>query len=294
MLQFNDYLAIMLVDAPTKAVYGPTGNKLYLGSRPFQGGFEDYLERSLEDTSPRSGHISLLEDLVYYWTKQRPPDFNVRKPTLLSLSYHPLKIVAAEWVRYVDVLSLCIKQYEYSTEKHTETKVLGKLNQDLRDLQSWIRRYIQTLQKLQAAIRFVKYRIKLESNKDRYNLILDDYEYLTTGVKVWGSRLEAMVPLVTTLVQISDSRESLREAANVRRLTNLALLFVPLSFVTGLFSMNDNISGRGVWLFFSVAAPLCMVTILTAHASQSNWNWFVNKAETMTRECKLKLGALKS
>jgi len=68
-----------------------------------------------------------------------------------------------------------------------------------------------------------------------------------------------MVLVVTSLVQIADTRRLLKEATNVTRLTNLALLFVPLSIVTDLFSMNDGVTTHGLKLYFTVAIPLCAV-----------------------------------
>jgi Mg2+ and Co2+ transporter CorA len=70
--------------------------------------------------------------------------------------------------------------------------------------------------------------------------------------------MEAMAPVVTSIVQISGTRRSLKEAENVTRLTNLALLFIPLSLVSGLFSMNSDVSAHGLKLYFSVAIPLCV------------------------------------
>jgi hypothetical protein len=161
---------------------------MVLESRPFQGGFEDFLEsRSLrvKDTSG-PGRISLLEDLIYYFTKQHPPSFNTHDPSLLALSYYPLKIVAAEWVRYVEVLKVCVKEYEYSIEQHAQINLLTRLNSDLRDLRSWIRRYMQTMEKLRSVIRFVKKRAESEVDKETYNLVLEDYQHLTEVVEMYG------------------------------------------------------------------------------------------------------------
>ena len=90
-------------------------------------------------------------------------------------------------------------------------------------------------------------------------MIVEDYEHLAGLADTYGRRLETMVPVVTSLVQIADTRRSLKEATNVTRQTNLTLLFVPLSFVTGLFSMNDVVTTHGLKRCFAVAVPLCVV-----------------------------------
>jgi putative effector of murein hydrolase LrgA (UPF0299 family) len=83
-------------------------------------------------------------------------------------------------------------------------------------------------------------------------------------VETYASRSEALVPVVTWPVQIGDTRRSLREAANVSHLTNVALFFIPLSFVAGLFSTNDGVSAHGLRLYFSVAVSLCAVVFFIA------------------------------
>jgi hypothetical protein len=74
-----------------------------------------------------------------------------------------------------------------------------------------------------------------------------------------------MVLVVTSLVQIVDTHQSLKEVMNVTQLTNLALLFIPLSFVTDLFSMNDGVTTHGLKLYFSVVIPLCAVVFSFAY-----------------------------
>jgi len=237
--------------------------QLVLSSRPFQGGYEDFSERPsfFEPDSRSPGRLSLLEDLVYFWQKERPPAFQSKQPTLLSLTYYPLKIAAAEWVSYVAVMSNSIKQYEYTTEAPLPSQEHGlrKIDSDLRSLEVWGRRCLQTLSKLQSAINFLKYRNKGDTELEQYSLLIQDFEHIAALVNTYGHRLEIMVPVVTSVLQIADTRRSLKEAANVTRLTYLALLFVPLSFVASLFSINGGVTRHDLAIYFSVALPLCAI-----------------------------------
>lgn len=257
---------IVLVDTTAKNRFTSQEKQMILQSQPFQGGYEDFLERSsfFDNDMSCPGRSSLLEDLVYYWRKERPPSFNPRSPTLLSLAYYPLKIVAAEWVSYVAVMSNSIKQYEYSTDGPVGTEGLTKLDSDLRSLEAWGRRCLQTSYKLHAVINFLIHRVSKAPDLEQYSLLIEDYEHIAAMVDTYGRRLENMVPVVTSVVQIVDARRSLREAVNVTRLTNLALLFVPLSFVSGLFSMTNGVSAH-VWvIYFAVAIPVCAVVFFVA------------------------------
>jgi hypothetical protein len=54
------------------------------------------------------------------------------------------------------------------------------------------------------------------------------------------------------------------QAANITRLTYIALVFVPLSWVTGLFSMSEHYSPgqEQFWIYFATALPLLLVVLL--------------------------------
>ncbi|CAN9416270.1 unnamed protein product [Alternaria alternata] len=98
------------------------------------------------------------------------------------------------------------------------------------------------------------------------NLVLEDFEVINKNIEDAGRRLENMLPVVTSLVQIIDARQSLAETANISRLTVLALIFVPLSYISSLFSMNTtNMPGSShFWVYFAVAIPVTLIVVLIA------------------------------
>lgn len=82
-----------------------------------------------------------------------------------------------------------------------------------------------------------------------------------------GRRVTRMVQSHTQseigLWTIQASQRSIEEAVSVKRLTQLAFIFIPLSFVTSLYGMNvKEISGDGVrlWVFFVTA--LCVMFMI--------------------------------
>lgn len=198
-----------------------------------------------------------------------------------------MKIAAAEWVIYIEAMSNIIKQYEYSTEAKTGSTATGQerlttIDTDLRALQVWGRRSLQTLYKLRSGLRFLKYRIEVGQDDD-YLTLVDDYEHLVSQVDVYRHRLETLVPLLTSVVQITDTRRSLREAANVTRLTNLALFFVPLSFVSSLFSINEGVPARVYGIYCAVAIPVFGIVLFLAHPP-SSFKWFGYNAHSYKRD----------
>ena len=58
---------------------------------------------------------------------------------------------------------------------------------------------------------------------------------------------------------VAESRKGIEQAERVKRLTVLATIFIPISFVTSLFGMNFREFGTGklsIWLFVAVAIPV--------------------------------------
>lgn len=244
--------------------------KITLPARPFQGGFEDFLPDTFpNETDPNFGpwRRSLLEDLIFYWSNEQFHGFDINTPTLVSLAYYPLKVVAAEWMTYLEVLYHSTKEYEYDPSAiSAPMEQLDVLYTDLFALQKWARRNMASFHKLRYVIQFLKHRNNDDRDTESITQLVEDYEHIASTMDIYNHRLEATVPIVTSLIQIIDSQRSLIETANVTRLTYLAFVFVPLTFVASLFSMNDNItsSAHSFWLYFAVAIPMCALVFLIA------------------------------
>lgn len=267
-------VGLILVDRPLDGQYtynrkrGDPLQLIHLASCPFLGGYEDFLDSpSLFDSySPQLEQpfrLGLLDDLLLYWSKVNPAPFIGEHLNLIAVAHYPLRIVAAEWIIYVAVMYRAIKQYEYTTA--VEGKIhqeLEKLDADMRALQRWRRRSLSTGQKIKAIITVLHAYEKTDSNM--IASLLQDYEYLSDAIETFGERLESMLPFVASLVQIVDSRRSFSETANISRLTIVALVFVPLAYVSSLFSMTGELGlgGSLFWLYFAVAIPVTTTVFL--------------------------------
>jgi hypothetical protein len=266
------WISIILVDPPLRETHFPTGHKdevahkIHLSLRPFLGTYEDFTEppKFSEDWSSLASQAPAgpLEDVLLYWERNTPTNFDASNPSLRSLAYYPLRIVAAEWVKYVEVMQHCIKTYEY---KGNELPDLDKFNMDLRELQAWRLRTLNSQQKIGSIIRKLR-SYNFKERDDKTDPLLEDYEVVSSNIQSAGARLENMLPVVTSLVQIIDARQSFAETANISRLTILALVFVPLTFVSSLFSMNtENLPGSShFWVYFVVAIPVTILVYLVA------------------------------
>lgn len=77
------------------------------------------------------------------------------------------------------------------------------------------------------------------------------------------SRIDRLTSVATAVMSLTDSRHSMDENRNVASLTWLATFFVPMSFVSSLFSMQTDISQSREtfgW-FFAAALPLSFLAL---------------------------------
>lgn len=201
----------------------------------------------------------MLSNLLHYFQHQ-PPGFKVAEPSILSLGYYPIRIVLAEWILYMHLMSRYFKYYEYSL-RDIENRLHDS---DIIDLQRWRRRSMQSRQKLILLSEFVDYWLHQEADKQPWNLVLKDIKYMLSQLEHYNRSLEHMVPVAMSMVQLLDSRRRMLEAANVSRLTFIALVFVPLSWVASLFSMSDNYSPgqKNFWVYFATALPVLVLVLL--------------------------------
>jgi hypothetical protein len=278
------FTGLILVDPTDADLVVPITSKTHreqhykrIPQLPLQGGFENFEEvqsysefcsTAQDDNEPRK--TSLVESILHYY-RNPPPDFDPAKPSILALSYYPLKIVAAEWMVYTLLMNCYVKFYEYSfqSREHRSTET------DIVDLQRWRRRSKQSRHKLYLVEQFMAkhlghpYTMPLGNgnvilNSTPYTTLLDDFGYLSTQIEHYSRSLEFILPVAATMVQLTDARRSITEAIYVRYLTYIALVFVPLTFVSSLFSMQANFlpGQEGFGTYTAVAVPLVVLVLM--------------------------------
>lgn len=178
---------------------------------------------------------------------------------------------------YLELMYHNIKQYEYSSDTPVASSGnIATLIADIYALQQWARRSIATAHKIRHVIDFLGYCMAKDKDTEYSAPIREDYEQIAFSIDIYSRRLEAMVSIATSLIQATDSRRSLTETVNLSRLSYLALNFIPLTFVSGIFSMNDNIApgGKIFGLYFAVSIPLCVLVFLIARPRTSSSGLF--------------------
>ncbi|KAH0559527.1 hypothetical protein GP486_003956 [Trichoglossum hirsutum] len=275
-LFFATHLRLALVDPPVRDTFFMDGREqqrartpVPLRSEQFQGGYDafPFTKLSLNDGSHSPPRYSLFDDLIYYWTEELPSVFDPRAPTLLSLSYYPLKIIVAEWMNFANLMLYTIENLEYSIED-LSTTLLGhqRLESDLARLQSWRRRALDSSDKMTSLVRAVKSLSPEPPYLETWESLFGDIGHILNRTDMYIRRFDGLIPVFSSYVQLVESRRSIIETKSITRLTYLALVFVPLTFVSSLFSMSGDVlpGKKNFWIYFAVAIPLT-ISRFTGH-----------------------------
>jgi Mg2+ and Co2+ transporter CorA len=97
-----------------------------------------------------------------------------------------------------------------------------------------------------------------------YEDIVPDFQRVLAAVNVLQERVDRLTGIVTSEIGIEDSRRGLKENHNMARISWLATIFIPLSFISSMYSMNEDISALRTtygW-FFLTAIPFTLIIML--------------------------------
>ena len=97
-----------------------------------------------------------------------------------------------------------------------------------------------------------------------YEHVLDSLRSTQGDLRDYLNRHVSMKSLEESRIAVLESRRSIELADSVKRLTVLALVFVPLSLVTGVFGMNVREFGQGetgVWIFVVVSVVVLVLGV---------------------------------
>ena len=215
---------------------------------------------------------STFEDVIHYTSTLSSKEIlNIANDPRLLMK-KALLLTCAEWYT--------ITQYAWTRLAHLEWEIENPdlqqenigLQYTIEKLHSWRRRLPLFRRSISEVLENI---IKRESfMSSSHNHLLDlqrDFEILQSTIEDLQLRSDRIMAVVTAVMSIEESRKAVDQNRSLARLTWLAVTFIPLSFVTSLFSMNGDLSTlTGTFrVFFAVALPMTAVVLfLTRFANQ--------------------------
>lgn len=103
------------------------------------------------------------------------------------------------------------------------------------------------------------------SPSSTYSELLRDYEELLNDTRQREIEFKDALSHKVSLLALKESKESIRQTQIVSRLSQLAFIFIPLTFVTSCFGMNLTALGSGngeIWVFCVIAVALTVTILL--------------------------------
>lgn len=223
-----------------------------------------------------------LLDAVTHWTMkicmQNIHELH-EQPENLAIAI--LSIIAKEWLTVKEYISTRLTQIEWELEI-PDFRGSGKshgLGATLKRLHPF-RRHLPVYRKWVSGVLdniLSKEKVLPNDLKDRpLTQLRDDYLKILNEIEAIQTRVQDMINVVTAIISIEEAKRSAEQTSSLARLTYLAVVFVPLSFVSSFLSMTPDVESlrSTFWLFFVLAVPLTIFALsvtLWVHIKQ--W-WF--------------------
>lgn len=127
-----------------------------------------------------------LRDILIQRFQQPSPDFDAQDPSLLSLAYHPIRIVVSEWNFYTMLLSRYVEHYEYALISSEASVQLSNLE----ELLPWRRRCARSQQRLCLLRVFIESHLQdihNEKLKSVWKPAFQDIDHFSSQISNWAS-----------------------------------------------------------------------------------------------------------
>ncbi|ROV90795.1 hypothetical protein VMCG_09385 [Cytospora schulzeri] len=98
-----------------------------------------------------------------------------------------------------------------------------------------------------------------------------DFVSLLAQLQALQLRADKVMQMAVAILSVEEGKKAVVESRNMGRITYLAFVFVPLSFVTSFLGMNPDIASTSALvycIFFAVAVPVSIVVLSVA----TYWN----------------------
>ncbi|KIW31912.1 uncharacterized protein PV07_03499 [Cladophialophora immunda] len=248
----------------------------------YQGGYVDIspfpcaldLDRDWE-SQPGPTRESLFDDILFYWNHMdRFP--NLHSSILESpagffdgASFFLKSIIAANWMQFLVYFDEIIDRLEYSLAR-ADINALDGVENHLVDVTHWHRRCWKSCEQVEHAIHALQPQQRSSPTAGSAFTGIDDFVYIHRKLCALTERCQRLSLSLTHVISVIQSRQASEEAHSLKILTLLGMLFVPLTFLSGIFSMSgDFLPGeRSFWIYIVVSIPAVIMVFLVVFSNQ--------------------------
>ncbi|CAF9936272.1 MAG: hypothetical protein HETSPECPRED_010286 [Heterodermia speciosa] len=223
-----------------------------------------------QDRCDRRSRGSMLDETIYWLEKMSADEIRLIPQDPRILCRKPLGIVCSEWTMLLRYANTRFSQLEWEVEDPDLRHKGEGLALTLENLHTWRRRFPIYKNIISEGMeRVIRRESFLYSTRDSLRVLEKDFEILLSNLDDLHHRAERMMSVVTAVLSIEESQKALQQNRSLGRLTYLAALFVPLSFISSFFSMNEDITrlGKTFWIYLAVALPVTVTALFVTRYS---------------------------
>lgn len=200
-------------------------------------------------------------EMVKFYTNLSTEETQVIKADAFSTINQILRFMVAEWLNVSHIVECELTKLDYWNENHIPGFTFHQ--QEVNILHMWRRRCARYGDMLRRSEELCSHRgpiswPKLES--ESASLIIKDFQAVHDKFKRMEKNAEKQISTVFAKISVEAGEESINQARRVTRLTVIATVFLPMSFVASIFSMNGRfaLDGECWWMYVVVAVPLVL------------------------------------
>ena len=240
---------------------------------PIWGGYRNLFDCPSMTVNPvprGPPRTSEFEDIIHYTSALTPEEVaSIPKDPRLFFK-KTLMIVCAQWSTLVKYATTRLTQLEWEIENPDLQDNNGGLQVTIKKLHTWRRRspIFRTLVS-EVLENVVKRENFMASPENLVHDLQKDFEILLSNIDTLQLRADRIMSVVTAVMSIEESKKAFEQNRSLARLTWLAITFAPLSFITGLFSMNGELTTllSTFRVYFAVALPLTALILFLTRCS---------------------------
>ena len=256
----KNVVAILLVD--------PSVNQGY----PLWGGYNNLIPcpSTRQDPCKRRSRGSMLDETIHWLEQMSANEIRSIPQDPRILCQKPLSIVCSEWIMLLRYANTRFSQLEWQVENPDLRHKEAGLALTLENLHTWRRRIpkykILISEGMEKIVRRDDF---VYSTTNSLRILETDFEALLSSLDDLHSRAERMMSVVTAVLSIEETQKALQQNRSLGRLTYLAAIFVPLSFISSFFSMNEDITrlDKTFWIYSAIALPVTLTALLVTRYS---------------------------
>ena len=263
-------LPCLILTWPAIILVDPTLSEGY----PLWGGytaFDGWPNNTVEGTLSAPPRTSLYEDVIYWMGKRSDDDINQMVANPESCALPALWLIVSDWRHVIQYITAQLGQIEWEIELPTMRKDASGIDGTMNRLHPWRRNVPLYRRMVVRAIDLIfskplQQQYKNDPPDHGLPALLRDFEIVLEDINDIHSRIDRIVSVAAALLSIEEGRRATDQNNNVARLTYLATIFIPLSFVSSFFSMAPDVTAlqRTFWIFFVIAIPLTAMTLFAA------------------------------